>query len=47
MGFTKDLGLQLYVEDVAKEKEFYKAAIEDIFKDMIEQSQLWHQYTRI
>lgn len=23
------------------EKEFYKAAIEDIFKDMIEKSQLW------
>lgn len=25
MAFSKDLGLQLYVEDVAKEKEFYKA----------------------
>lgn len=26
MAFSKDMGLQLYVEDVAKEKEFYEAA---------------------
>ena len=25
MGFGKNLGIQLYVEDVAKEKEFYRA----------------------